>query len=38
MPAINHFQALVHPQTKKTILPGLSNLNPKFSDFAFFGK
>jgi hypothetical protein len=38
MPAINHFQALVHLQTQKTILHGLSISNPNISEFAFFGK
>jgi hypothetical protein len=35
MPAINPLQALVHPQTQKTILQGLSIPNPNFSEFAF---
>jgi hypothetical protein len=39
LPAINPLQALVHPQTqKKTILHGLSTLNPNFSELALFGK
>jgi hypothetical protein len=38
MPAINPLQALVHPQTQKTILRGLSMHNLNFSEFAFFGK
>jgi hypothetical protein len=37
MLVINPLQALVHRQTQKTILHGLSILNPNFSDFAFFG-
>jgi hypothetical protein len=37
MPVINPLQALVHLQTQKTILHGLSIPNPNFSDFAFFG-
>jgi hypothetical protein len=38
MPVINPPQALVHPQTQKTILRGLSIPNPNFAEFAFFGK
>jgi hypothetical protein len=38
MPVINPLQALVLPQTQKTILNGLSIPNPNFSEFAFFGK
>jgi hypothetical protein len=38
MPVINPLQALVHPQTQKNILHGLSIPNPNFSEFAFFGK
>jgi hypothetical protein len=38
MPVINPLQALVHPQTHKTILHGLSIPNPNFSEFAIFGK
>jgi hypothetical protein len=38
MPAINPLQALVHPQTQKNILHGLSIPNPNFSKFAFLGK
>ncbi len=38
MAAINPLQALVHPQTQKTILHGLSIPNPNFSKFAFFDK
>jgi hypothetical protein len=38
MPVINPLQALVHPQTQKTILHGLTITNPNFSEFAFFGK
>jgi hypothetical protein len=38
MPVINPLQALVHPQTQKIILHGLSIHNPKFSKFAFFGE
>jgi hypothetical protein len=37
MPVINPLQALVHSQTQKTILHGLSIPNPNFSKFAFFG-
>jgi hypothetical protein len=37
MPVISPRQALVHPQTQKTILHGLSIPNPKFSEFVFFG-
>jgi hypothetical protein len=36
MTVINPFQALVHPQTEKTMLHGLSIPNPNFSEFAFF--
>jgi hypothetical protein len=36
MPVINPLKALVHPQTQKTILHGLSIPNPNFSEFAFF--
>jgi hypothetical protein len=35
MPAINPLQALVHSQTQKNYLDGLST---NFSEFAFFGK
>jgi hypothetical protein len=38
MPVINPLQALVHPETQKTILHGLSIPNPNFSEFAFIGK
>jgi hypothetical protein len=38
MLVINPLQALVHPQTQKTILHGLSIPNPNFSELAFFGK
>jgi hypothetical protein len=38
MPVMNPLQALVHPQTQKTNLHGLSIPNPNFSEFAFFGK
>jgi hypothetical protein len=38
MPVINPLQALVHPQTKKTILHGLSIPSPNFSKLAIFGK
>jgi hypothetical protein len=41
MPVINPLEALVHLQTKKkkkTILHGLPIPNPKFSEFASFGK
>jgi hypothetical protein len=36
MPVINPLQALVHPQTQKTILHGLSIPNLNFSEFDFF--
>ncbi len=36
MLVINPLQALVHPQTQKTILHGLSI--PNFPEFAFFGR
>jgi hypothetical protein len=35
MLAINPLQALVHPQTQKTILHGLSIPNLNFLEFAF---
>jgi hypothetical protein len=38
MPVINPLQAFVRPQTQKTALHGLSSPNPKFSEFAIFGK
>jgi hypothetical protein len=38
MSVINPLQALVHPQTQKTILRGLSIPNPNISEFSFFGK
>jgi hypothetical protein len=38
MPAINPLQALVHLQTQKDILRGLSIPNPNLSEFAFLGK
>jgi hypothetical protein len=38
MTVINPLQALVHPQTQKTILNGLLIPNPNFSEFAFFGE
>ncbi len=38
MPVINPLQALVHSQTQKTILHGLSIPNPDFSEFEFFGE
>jgi hypothetical protein len=34
----NPLQALVHPQTQKPILHGLSSPNPNFTEFAFFLK
>jgi hypothetical protein len=36
MPVINPLQALVHPQTQKTILHELSIPIPNFSEIAFF--
>jgi hypothetical protein len=36
MLVINPLQALVHAQTQKTILHGLSIPNPNFSEFALF--
>jgi hypothetical protein len=38
MPVVNPLQALVHSQTQKTILHGLSILNPNFSEFTSVGK
>jgi hypothetical protein len=37
-PVINPLRTLVHPQTQKTILHGLSIHNPNFSEFPFIGK
>jgi hypothetical protein len=38
MPVVNPLKALVHLQTQKIILQGLSTPNPNFSEFAFIGK
>ncbi len=38
MRVVNPLQALVYPQTQKSVLHGLSIPNPNFSEFAFFCK